>query len=90
MTKKKIEIEVEYPDCDLCGECIGEDEQYIKLNLAGTRFTCHQGEYTTTGIPLKDKTMVICKRCATDPDKDKLKQRLQGEVDDMLSGANWR
>ena len=92
MTKKKIQVEVDYPDCDLCGECIGEGEQYIKLDLAGTRFTCHHIVYTTTGIPLKAKTMVICKRCATEyrsENKDKLKQRLQEEVDDMLSGANW-
>ena len=89
MTKKKIEIEVEYPDCEICGKCIEENEEYIELNIAGTKFICHRGEYTTTGISFKGKRTVICKRCATE-DKDKSKQRLQGEVDDVLSGANWQ
>jgi hypothetical protein len=33
MTKHKKEIEVEYPDCDICGKDIGEDE-CVELDLS--------------------------------------------------------
>ena len=86
---RKIEFEVEYPDCVVCGKCIEEDEQYIELNIGGSISTCHRGIYVTSGIPLKTKRMVICKSCATNPLNDKLKQKLQEKVGEMISGAEW-
>lgn len=82
-------MEVEYPDCDLCGKCIEEDEKYIELSINGSKSTCHRGTYATFGIPLKAQKMVICKSCATNRLNDKLKQKVQEKVGEMISGAEW-
>lgn len=60
MAKHKKEIEVEYPDCNICGKDIGEDECVV-LDLAVQT----EKEGFTRWNSTKDMKICICRGCIT-------------------------
>lgn len=65
MVKKKVEMEVEYPDCIVCGEGIFDGEEYYDLSVNIARFTCHRGDsYVTAGISTGQKQVTYHEKCA--------------------------
>jgi len=81
MAKRKIEVEVEYPDCAICGRDIGEDE-YIGLRLELGKTKRHrEGHIMPTQLHLGD--LDICMDCATK--RAKLNQRLEELVESTMS-----
>jgi hypothetical protein len=63
MAKRKIELEVEYPDCAICGRDLGEDE-YISLGLElGKKHRNKYGDQMPTRLYTGD--LFVCMSCAT-------------------------
>ena len=74
-------MEVEYPDCAICGRDIGEDE-YIELGLQLGKTKRHKEGYRMpTRLYVRDLT--ICMNCATK--SAKLNQRLDELVESTMS-----
>lgn len=65
MVKKKVEMEVEYPDCIVCGEGIFDGEEYNDLSVSIARYTCHRGDgYVTSGIGTGRNQITYHEKCA--------------------------
>jgi hypothetical protein len=51
MTKIKKEVEIEYPDCLICGDGILDGKEFFELRVGISLLTMHRGDgYATSGI----------------------------------------
>ena len=82
MTKRKVEIEIECPDCDICGRDIGMNE-YIEVEL---RMCKKRRRETGTSATYRTYDAIrICEKCqqnkglVTEKIKEIVKADLTGE-----------
>lgn len=81
MVKKTVEMEVEYPDCALCGEGIFDGEKFYEVHISLSLMTCHKGDgYTTSGISTgsNQPPLIICEKCFLNDDA---KQKVIEEIE---------
>lgn len=86
MTKKKIEIEVEYPDCGLCGRGIEENEEYLGMVFTKILYTCHGGAYS--GVSSRGETVLVCRDCAVNR-IEKIVGKIGKAMDESIRGTKW-
>lgn len=82
MAKHKKEIEVEYPDCDICGRDIGDGE-YILLKLS-VRMEFDRG-FTRWSTEGSDVT--ICQSCMKNP---LWKLELIRKAEEVTNKIKWK
>ena len=86
MSKKKVEVEIDLPECGICGGDIEIGEQYISLHIVANRYTKHV--FSASGKNMGDIEIDICKKCATDR-KDISLNDIRDKLRTMLEHADW-
>lgn len=78
--KKTVEMEVEYPDCAVCGKGIFDREKFYEIHISLSLMTCHCGDrYTTSGIGTGNQPpLIICENCFLNDDA---KQKVIEEIE---------
>lgn len=63
MAKKKVEIEIEYPDCIVCGEGVFDGEEYYELVIWLEKFRYNKNlKYLPDHLVIKeDKLTEMCR-----------------------------
>jgi len=62
MTIRKILVEHEFPDCQICGKVIENREEYIKWEYEGRVWTSFMNSSGSSEDGIT-KEIVMCKRC---------------------------
>ena len=68
MVKKKIEVEVEYPECESCGEGIFDGEEYHEIKIELLKLECHRGDGKSSRKESYFEVLSFCNKCFMDKD----------------------
>jgi len=75
MTIRKVLVDQEYPDCEICGKVIEYGEEYFGWEYRGRVLTSHGNSRGSSGDGIT-KEIVMCKRCG-DMFLDKIESRIE-------------
>lgn len=87
MVKKKVEMEIEYPECTSCHNGIFDGEKYFEIGVSLSKMTCHRGDgYSTTGISTRNtqNPIIVCENCfLNDEAKKKIMLELERQKQEL-------
>lgn len=65
MAKKKVEMEIEYPDCTICGNEISVGDKYFDLSIGlGNGIVCETGRTSGKQTDNSRRPLYVCHKCS--------------------------
>jgi len=86
MVKKTVEIEVEYPDCVVCGKGIFGEEKFYKIYINLSLMTCERDGHTHQVSEGNSPLLIICEKCLLN---ENAKQKIIEEIEKIRQIA-WQ